>query len=213
MRDPYRLLLWEQVGYLADDENRRAAYELLEHGIGTEPEAILDASTSALQGVTRRGGAIAVSQRADRLRAVAKRVHEVWNDNLGSVLGRPFEEARRELTKYPAIGEPGAERILLLSGAHPVLGLDSNALRVLQRLGYGREYPQWAKTYRSVQAAADCELPSTVAARRPAFLLLCHHGQTLCRRSVPRCDECPLLVECPTGRSKDFGSNDPGDSR
>ena len=34
-------------------------------------------------------------------------------------------------------GEPGAEKVLLFSGSAPVLALDSNALRVLLRLGFG----------------------------------------------------------------------------
>jgi len=201
-RDPYRLLLWEQVAYLADDSTRLAAYRLLEQHIGTRPADILDASDAALRAVTRRGGAIAASQRAERLRAVARRVLKVWDGNLRQILRLPLPEARRELTKYPAIGEPGAERILLLCGAHPVLGLDSNALRVLTRLGYGREYPEWAKTYRTVQTAAARELPLTVAARRQAYLLLRLHGQTLCRRSAPRCRDCPLEPDCPTGRGR-----------
>ena len=202
VRDPYLLLLWEQVAYLAEDTKRRAAYRLLEESVGTKPTEILDASDSALRAVTRCGSAIAVSTRADRLRTVARRVQDVCGGSLRSAVRLPFAEARRELAKYPSIGEPGAERILLLSGAHAVLGLDSNALRVLQRLGYGREYPQWAKTYRDVQSAAAAELPLTVAARRSAYLLLRQHGQEICRRSAPRCLQCPLRPDCPTGRGR-----------
>ena len=202
VRDPYLLLLWEQVAYLADDAKRLEAYRLLETSVGTKPMEILGASDAALRTVTRRGSAIAASQRADRLRVVARRVLEVWGGSLRSAARLPLQEARHELAKYPSIGEPGAERILLLSGAHAVLGLDSNALRVLQRLGYGREYPQWAKTYRAVQAAAGAELPLTVAARRSAYLLLRQHGQALCRRSAPRCLQCPLRPDCPTGRGR-----------
>jgi endonuclease-3 len=109
-------------------------------------------------------------------------------------------EARRELKRYPSIGEPGAERILLLAGARPVLGLESNAVRVLVRLAYGRDEAQWAKTYRVVQTAASAELPETIASRRLASLLLRHHGQTICRRNTPLCGDCPLTSECPTGR-------------
>ena len=156
----------------------------------------------ALRAVARRGGSIAVAQRAERIRLVAERVLDKWDGNLRPVLRLPLPGARLELARYPAIGEPGAERILMLCGSHPVLGLDSNALRVLQRLGYGREFPQWAKSYRSSQAAAERELPATIAARRAAALLLRRHGQTLCRRSGPRCSECPLQPDCPTGRAR-----------
>ena len=40
MRDPYRLLLWEQVGYMAPDPERLAAYRMLEDRVGTAPMAI-----------------------------------------------------------------------------------------------------------------------------------------------------------------------------
>ena len=198
-RDPYHLLLWEQVAYLADDDERLVAYRLLEQLVGLSPAAILTAPRSVLETVARRGGAVAVRERSERLRAVADRVLNRWSGNLKQALRLPVEEARRELTRYPTIGVPGAERILLLAGAYPVLGLDSNALRVLQRLGYGQALRSWGATYRSVQAAASAELAATVPARRLAYLLLRRHGQTLCRRSVPDCPACPLRPDCPTG--------------
>jgi endonuclease-3 len=199
VRDPYRLLLLEQVGYLASDADRLAAFRLLQKRVGTDPDAILAAPTSALRAVARRGGAIGVALRAARLRQVALRVRTVWDGDLRPVGRLPLAEARRELTRYPAIGEPGAERILLLSGAHPVLGLDSNALRVLQRLGYGNPAAQWAKAYRSAQQAAERELRPTVAVRREAYLVLRRHGSTVCRRTAPRCLDCPVRRDCPTG--------------
>lgn len=201
LRDPYHLLLWEQVAYLADDSTRLAAYRELAERVGLAPRQILDASDAALRLVARRGGGIAVAQRAKRLRAVADRVQRIWNGNLRPVLKLPLADARRELKKYPAIGAPGAERILLLCGAHPVLGLDSNALRVLQRLGYARSDIAWAQAYRDAQAAAQQELPRTISAVKRAYLLLREHGQTVCRRSKPRCGECPLVEDCPMGRS------------
>ena len=206
VRDPYRLVLLEQVGYLAADTDRLAAFRLLEQRVGTDPDAILRAPASVLRAVTRRGGAIAVSQRAARLRQVAHRVRAVWNGDLGPVRRLPLAQARRELARYPAIGEPGAERILLLSGSHPVLGLDSNALRVLQRLGYGKPAAQWAKAYRSAQRAGERQLRPTVAARREAYLLLREHGKTVCRRTAPRCQECPIRPDCPTGSARRRGA-------
>jgi endonuclease III len=169
--------------------------------VGTGPDAILEASPATLGRIVRRGGAIGVAQRATRLHQIADRVATRWSGNLRPVLRLPLEAARRELAQYPSIGAAGAERILLLCGSHSVLGLDSNALRVLLRLGYGREFPQWNKTHRVVQEAAARELPATIAARRSAYLLLRRHGQTLCRRSAPHCGECPLQPDCPTGRS------------
>ncbi len=198
MRDPYLLLVWEQIAYLADDDVRLAAFGALEARVGTDPAAIERAPDDLLRRIARLGGAIAVEQRTERLRNVARRVIARWGGNLRPVLQLPRAEALGELQRYPAIGRPGAERILLLCGADPVLALDSNALRVLLRLGYGREGANYGQTYRTVQAAAAREVPDTTAARRAAFLVLRRHGQTLCRRTKPRCAECPLRADCPS---------------
>jgi endonuclease III len=197
MRDPYRLLLFEHVAYLADDATRLAAWKLLEDEVGTEPHAIRNASRAVLGRITRAGGAIAAAKRAERLQDVAVRVLDRWDGDLSPVLRLPFEEARRELARFPSIGLPGAERILLLCGAQPVLALDSNGLRVLLRLGYGVADENYARELRSAQQAAERELPATIPARRNAHLLLRLHGQTLCRRTRPRCFECPLSDDCP----------------
>ncbi len=198
-RDPYHLLLWEQVAYLASDAERLEAFRLLKQRVGLAPGKILGARRSELEAITRRGGAVAWRERAERLQRVAERVQDKWDGNLNAALRLPLDQAKRELARYPSIGRAGAERILLLTGVHPVLGLDSNALRVLQRLGYGRLLKGWDAQYRSAQEAASAELPDTAASRRRAFLLLRHHGQTVCRRTAPRCNDCPLLVDCPTG--------------
>lgn len=101
--------MWEQVGYLADDADRLAAYELLEEKVGTTADAILAAPLAALRAVTRHGGAIAANERADRLRLIAERLVGEWDGDLNRVLELPFADARRELTKYPSIGEAGAD--------------------------------------------------------------------------------------------------------
>jgi endonuclease III len=199
------LLLLEQVAYLATDDDRLAAFRLLERSVGTDPEAILAAPMTKLHAVARRGGSIAVTQRAARIRQVAERSFALWGGARPALGTLSLREARRELTGFPAIGQAGADRIILLTGARPVLGLDSNALRVLQRLGYAGLSAPWARAYREAQEAAERELPATVPARRMAFLLLRRHGQTVCRRSTPDCGCCPLLSTCPAGAS--FGRN------
>ena len=106
------------------------------------------------------------------------------------------KDAIRALRKFPSIGEPGAEKILLFSGSAPVLALDSNALRVLLRLGFGEEEKSYSKSYKAAQAAADSEIPRTCSARIEAYQLLRRHGQELCKRNHPRCEACPLRPGC-----------------
>ena len=197
-RDAYQLLLLEQVAYLAEDDVREGAWRALETEVGTSPDEILRASPRALERITRMGGAIASAKRAQRLREVAERVATRWKGDLSAALALPFADARRELARFPAIGIPGAERLLLLAGAQPVLALDSNALRVLQRLGYGDAGGGYAKEHASAQRAAEKEIAPTVPARTRAFLLLRRHGRETCRRTRPRCVDCPVSGDCPS---------------
>ncbi|HYV98957.1 MAG TPA: hypothetical protein VE967_15990 [Gemmatimonadaceae bacterium] len=201
VRDPFRLILWEQVAYLADDGTRLAAWRILEKDAGTSPDEIMAAPLAAIRNATRAGGKIAYEMRAKRIKFVAERVANLWDGDLTPVLALPFDRARRELMKYPSIGKPGAERILVLAGAYAPLALDSNGLRVLLRLGYGKDRGRYDKTYDDVQAAAAKDLPETVTVRRTAHLVLRAHGQTICRRSTPLCAQCVVRALCPVGRA------------
>jgi len=201
-KDPFHLLLWEYVAYLADDPTRASAFAKLKATVSLRPSQVADAPLAVLGAIARRGGSIAVAQRATRMRDVAISVRDKWRGSLRGVLRLPYVEARRALKSFPSIGPPGADKILLLTGARPVLALDSNALRVLLRLGYGREHKAYATSYASAQSAGMDALPCTVPSLRSASLLLRRHGQTLCRRTAPRCTLCPIRGSCPFGDGK-----------
>jgi endonuclease-3 len=191
---PWEMILWENVAYLADDDRRLEAFQTLKKRIGTEPTQILAASAEALLEVTRHG--IMPDRFAGKLRECAKIVLEEFDGDLRPVLRWPLSKARKALQKFPGIGEPGAEKILLFSRACPVLALESNGLRVLVRLGFGEEKKSYSTTYRFVQQAVKEELDDDDAWLMQAHLLLRRHGQELCRRNEPECDKCPLATDC-----------------
>lgn len=200
--DPFELLLWEYVAYLTDDAARAAVFDLLRRRVGTTPSEVAAASPVVLQAICRAGGAIAFKARADRIHDVAVRGIERFEGTLAPLLKRPYLEARKILKTFPSIGPPGADKILLLTGAHAVLALDSNALRVLLRLGYGVEHKTYGASYASAQKAAAAELEASVKSMREASVLLRHHGQQLCRRSDPHCLVCPLRERCAFAKVK-----------
>jgi endonuclease III len=200
-RDPFQLILHEQVAYLVDDACRLAAFRRLEREVGLTPDVILAGPPARLRAIARSGGAIGAALRARRLVQSARLVHERWGGRLRAALALPYPQARRELARFAMIGPPGADRILLASGAYPVLPLDSNGLRVLLRLGVAREGRGYAATYALVQAAAAEQVPERRAPRWAAYALLRRHGQEVCRRSAPRCADCALLARCPHGQT------------
>ena len=201
-KDPFELLMWEYVAYLTDDADRAAAFERLRTRVGLTPAAIAQASLPVLRTVCRAGGSIAFEARALRMHEVAVRVLERFDGTLAPLLKRPYLEAQKALKTFPSVGPPGADKIVLLTGAHAVLALDSNALRVLLRLGYGFEHKNYSAAYASAQKAAMAELPSLVGPLREASLLLRHHGRQQCGRTRPRCAICPLRARCAFAKVK-----------
>jgi endonuclease-3 len=191
---PWEMILRENVAYLADDDRRREAFQTLKKRIGTEPGQLLSASDEALLEVTRHG--ILADQFAKKLRQCAQIALEEFDGELRPILKLPFAKAKKALQRFPGIGEPLADKILLFCQTHPVLALESNGLRVLLRLGFGKEQKSYSTTYRLVQKAVEEELATDYSWLIQAHLLLRHHGQGLCRRSEPMCDKCLLAAEC-----------------
>jgi len=64
------------------------------------------------------------------------------------------------------------------------------------RLGFGEEGKHYAASYRSAQEAIQAQLPEDCGALLRAYLLLKQHGKELCKRSRPRCDDCPVSSDC-----------------
>lgn len=192
-RDPFELILLENVAYLAPAARRREAFELLKQSIGTEPQSILAASRVSLERVTAYG--ILKSRFAAKLRECAQTAVDLFAGNLDAAMQGPIENAQRVLRKFPGVGEPTADKILLFSGRLASLAPESNGLRVLSRLGFFDEKLAYARMYRASQVVAE-ELPGKIPALQEAHLLLHQHGQTLCRRTSPQCAQCPLTGEC-----------------
>jgi len=197
--DPFTLILWEQVAYLASDAKRRAAFETLRRQVGLTPVAILAAPIATLRAIAHQGGSIGAATRAERMQKSAALVMARFEGDLRRALRLPLAKARKALEKFPMIGEPGADKILAWTKTARVLPLDSNALRVVQRLGIAPEAKDYRTSYRQAQDALAAELPKTYAGLIAAGQLLRLHGQELCRRSAPECERCPLQPGCPVG--------------
>ena len=191
--DPFELILWENVAYLASPSRRREAFELLKSTVGTSPMAILAAGPGALERVTARG--ILKENFADKLRECAHLAVEDFGGDLRKVIRGPLSAAKKALRCFPGIGEPGAEKILLFTGRQALLAPESNGLRVLVRLGLLREETSYSKTYAASRRTAE-SLRAEPGVMQEAHLLLFGHGRTLCKRTAPRCEPCPLARGC-----------------
>jgi endonuclease III related protein len=193
--DPFELILFENIAYLVSDERRAEAFATLRKKAGTKPHQILSASDEDLLSATKLGG-MHPEQRIARLREIALIAMDEFGGDLKQALKLPLQKAKQALRKFPSIGEPSAEKILLFTRAYPVLGLDSNGLRVLLRLGFGEEKKNYTASYRSVQEALRDQLNEDFDWLIESHVLLRQHGKELCKTNRPLCEQCPLRRRC-----------------
>jgi endonuclease-3 len=193
--DPFELVLLENVAYLVNDERRAEAFQMLRKYAGTKPHEILAASHEDILQATKLGG-MHPEQRVSRLREIALIAMNEFGGDLLPALKLPLPKAKRALRKFTGIGEPSAEKILLFTRSHAVLGLDSNGLRVLVRLGFGAEKKNYTATYRSVQEALKDQMDGDYDWLISAHILLRQHGKELCKTNAPLCEKCPARKSC-----------------
>ena len=193
-KGPFEFVLWENAVYLLPDERRLEVFESLRDQVGLTPRAITDADNNLLLTLAHRGG-MRPETRVFRWRETARIATLQFAGDLDQILAWPWDKAKRALKQFPTIGDPGAEKILLFCGVSGAgLPLESNGLRVLTRVGHGRNQKSYGATYKSVQDAIAPELTGTN--RLLAHQLLREHGQTFCKRNDPLCEPCPARAVC-----------------
>ena len=196
LSDPFLHILWENIGYLIDDERRSALFAEFHDTIGFDAAALVSAPRSRLAQIAQRGG-MNPEMRIERWREIGAIVTQECAGDLAAFLrSLPAAKARGFLKRFPAIGDSAADRILLFCGLDVRPSVDSNGLRVLVRLGLVPRAASYAATYKAAVAAI-----AQNAARGRDWLMTCHtllreHGRALCKRNNPRCMACPLDALC-----------------
>lgn len=197
LTDPLAILVWENIGYLIDDARRAELFAEFQKKIGLTAHRIANAPMPVLTDIAKRGG-MHPQKRAERLVEIGRlAIHECDGDIVGKLRALPLPKARSLLKKFPSVGDPGADRILLFSGIAPQPCLESNGLRALVRLGFCAEGKSYAQTYKGAIAALAGEGLADAEWLKRAYLVLRDHGKSLCKRSAPLCEPCPVDAVCP----------------
>ncbi len=193
--DPYEFVIFLNCGYPASDERCAKGFAALKAEVGMGPPAILAADDQTLVTVMQAGGIIP-ERRAVRLKQIAAVVQDRHDGDLKAVLMAAPAMSKGLLGRFPTLGDPAAERILLFCGLAPEAAPPASCLHVLVRLGLCEEGKDFRATYRSARAAIASGVAEDFAARQRAYLLLKAHGHGLCRRAAPRCEQCPVSAGC-----------------
>ncbi len=198
--DPFQHILWDNIGYLIDDQRRRRLFDIFAAEVGLDPLRIADADEALLMAIAAQGG-MRPDVRVQRWRSIAALIDEYAQGDLDAALrGLPVAQARALLKRFPTIADPAADKILLFAGIAPLPALESNGLRVLARLGLFREAKGYPASYRAAIAVLTADGQPGFAWLSGAFLVLREHGKALCKRGEPHCGPCPLSDACPKVR-------------
>jgi endonuclease III len=211
------MILYLNCGYPATDGTCSKGFDALKREVGLKPEKILATPHAKLTKCLRLGG-IVPELRAKKLKEIARIVSREFDGKLRAQLKKCMQEenkqrgqgvrsAKNVLQKFPVIGEPSADKILLFSALAPVAAVPSAFVRVPMRLWFGQEGNNYAADYRQSRDRLAAQLPETHDARQRAYLLLKKHGQEICNGSAPKCQICPLTAECAYIQAKAADSN------
>lgn len=195
-KGPFELVVWENACYLLPDTRRAEVFEGLRRQVGLTAEAIWKAADDVLLPLAVMGG-MRPETRVFRWREIARIVLQQFGGNLDQILDWDYVKASKALKQFPNIGEPGAEKILMYCGMARGLPLESNGLRVLVRMGYGRLHVKnYGAMYKSAQEAISAEVPRSARQLARAHMLLRTHGKTICKDAKPLCFDCPVAQQC-----------------
>ena len=194
--DPLQLILWENIGYLIDDERRRALFDAFGERVNFDAARIAAADEVVLMSLASAGG-MRPEERVERWRHIAGIVLEYCQGQLQpSLRALPVTKARALLMRFPGIGDPGADKILLFADIDVRPCLESNGLRALARLGFIEPHGSYAAMYRAAIETLKARGPGDRDWLIAAYLLLREHGKVICRRAAPMCWACPLDEVC-----------------
>jgi endonuclease-3 related protein len=156
------------------------------------PSAMLRVRTPRLAALVRPSGYF--RQKAKKLKAFVRFLQTGYQGSLKRMFLTPTSELREKLLSVHGIGPETADSILLYAGNHPVFVVDAYTHRIFGRHGITDGKPD----YENVRALIETSIPRQPELFNEFHALIVNTGKNWCRKSAPRCEECPLRPLLPT---------------
>ncbi|HWF12594.1 MAG TPA: hypothetical protein VG272_02575 [Candidatus Acidoferrales bacterium] len=150
------------------------------------PSAMLRVRTSRLATLIRPSGYF--RQKAKKLKAFVRFLQTGYKGSLARMFQTPTAELREKLLEVHGIGPETADSILLYGGNHPIFVVDAYTHRILGRHGI----TDGKAAYEKVRGLIEDSIPRQAELFNEFHALIVNTGKNWCRKSAPRCEECPL---------------------
>jgi len=150
------------------------------------PSALLKVAPSRLAALVQPSGYF--RQKAKKLKSFVRFLHAEYAGSLTRMFRTPTPELRAKLLSVHGIGPETADSILLYAGNHPVFVVDAYTRRIFGRHGMISGEPH----YEDIRAPFEAALASHPPLLNEFHALIVNTGKNWCRKSAPRCADCPL---------------------
>ena len=126
--------------------------------------------------------------KAGRLHNLLSLVHDEYAGSLETFFSLPLAELRTQLLAVKGIGPETADSILLYAAAKPIFVVDAYTHRILLRHNLIDEDTD----YHTLQELFMDSFPADVDLYGEFHALLVRTGNQFCKKTRPRCEDCPL---------------------
>ncbi len=150
------------------------------------PRAIYELSRESLALIIRPAGYYNV--KAGRLQNFVAFLVDEFGGNLDTMFSKGLETLRPMLLDIKGIGPETADSILLYAGELPSFVVDVYTIRALMR----HDFIDGNADYEGVRSLFMDHLPADVKLYNEYHALWVILGKSFCKKTKPRCEECPL---------------------
>jgi len=190
---PFEVIVGAVLTQNTNWRNVERAIDNLRQADLLEPRPLYEVPVEELEELIQPAGYFRVKAR--RLRSLLEFIIEQFDGSLDEMFRTELSELRRRLLDVHGIGPETADSILLYAGGLPSFVVDAYTHRVFARHGW----IDFDADYHRIQEYAQDELPQDVRMYNEFHALLVRVGKDFCRKSKPKCEECPLREMLPNG--------------
>jgi len=190
---PFEVIVGAVLTQNTNWRNVERAIDNLRQADLLEPRPLYEVPVEELEELIQPAGYFRVKAR--RLRSLLEFIIEQFDGSLDEMFRTELSELRRRLLDVHGIGPETADSILLYAGGLPSFVVDAYTHRVFARHGW----IDFDADYHRIQEYAQDELPQDVRMYNEFHALLVRVGKDFCRKSKPKCEECPLREMLPSG--------------
>ncbi len=190
---PFEVMLGAILTQNTNWQNVERAIRNLRDADLLEPHALYEVPVEELEQLIQPAGYFRVKAR--RLRNLLEFLIERYDGSLEAMFAVGLPDLREQLLGVNGIGPETADSILLYAGGLTSFVVDAYTYRVFSRHGW----IDFDADYHQIQDYLQSGLPQDAPLYNEYHALLVRLGKDFCKKTNPKCKECPLYEMLPKG--------------